>query len=93
MEVPRIYTLVTFQDKIIQSFNLLSPGDLHASMMWAIIGSGNGLAPVWFQAVAFTNADILWIEPLVIQISDLNQNTIIFYQGKWQQFSSGLNLF
>ena len=49
--------------KIFQLFNLLKPGDIDVSANVVIIGSGNGLAPVWCQAITWTNADLLSIGP------------------------------
>ena len=35
-----------------------------ASENLVIIGSGNGLAPIWCQAITFTNDDLSSVEPL-----------------------------
>ena len=39
--------------------------------MKVIIGSGNGLVPVWHQAITLINDDLLSIGPLVISLSEL----------------------
>ena len=36
---------------------------IYASVNWDIIGSGNGLSPVWHQPIIWTNAEILSIRP------------------------------
>ena len=36
----------------------------YASVDWVIIGSGNGLLPVWQQAITWTNADLLSNGPI-----------------------------
>ena len=36
--------------------------DAHMLMIWVIIGSGNGLAPIWGQAITWTNAELSLID-------------------------------
>ena len=45
---------------------------IYVSVNWVSIGSGNGLLPVWHQATARTNADLLSIGTL-----GTNSNEII----------------
>ena len=42
-----------------------------ASYILVITGSGNGVAPVWFQAIAWNNGDLLSIEHLGINFSEI----------------------
>ena len=42
-----------------------------ALVNWVIIGSGNGLAPVWCQAITWTNADSLSICPVGTCFSEI----------------------
>ena len=39
---------------------------------YAIIGSGNGLSPVWHQAIIWTNVDLLPIRPLATNFSEIS---------------------
>ena len=64
------------------------------------IGSGNGLAPAWCQAIAWTNADSLSIESLGINFSEVwlkiqqylyNKMDLKMLSAKCQPFCSGLN--
>ena len=74
---------------------------IYASLSWVIIGSDNGLSPVRRQAIIWTNAGILSIEPLGTNFSE----TIIGIQrfsfgklhlnmssAKWRPFCLGLNV-
>ena len=47
------------------------------SVNWVSIGLGNGLLSVRRQAITWTNADLLSIEPLVTNFSEI-QNTKFF---------------
>ena len=47
-------------------------------MNWIIFVSGNGLSPIRHQAITWTNAHLLFIEPLGTKSSD--QNTKVFVQ-------------
>ena len=50
-------------------------------MSWVIISLGNGLSPVPFQAITWTNAGLLSIGLLGTNISEIkNQNFIGFIQ-------------
>ena len=44
---------------------------IYASVPWANIVSGNGLSPVRYQAISWTNADILSIVPLGTKFSEI----------------------
>ena len=44
-------------------FNTLGPSDAFMSVDWVIIGSGNGLSPVRYQAIAWSKAELLSIRP------------------------------
>ena len=44
---------------------------LHVSMNWISIASGNGLLPVWDQAITWTNADLLSIGLLATNLSEV----------------------
>ena len=63
---------------------------MYASGNWVSIGSGNGLAPVWRQAIAWTNADLLSIGPLGTNFSEILMLILTFSfkkkQLKWQPF-------
>ena len=37
---------------------------IYAKVDWVIIYAGNGLMPVWHQAIIWANADLLPIEPV-----------------------------
>ena len=37
------------------------PCDVYLSFNWVIIDSGNGLAPIWCQAITWTNHDLVSI--------------------------------
>ena len=73
---------------------------LYASLNWAIIGSGNGLSPVWCQAVTWTNADFLLITPLGTDFNEilikihtfpLKEMHLKIKSAKWEPFCPGLN--
>ena len=62
------------------------------SVNWVSIGSGNGLLPVWHQAITWTNADILSKGPSGTNFSEI----IIRIQlkmslSKWWPFFPGVN--
>ena len=42
-----------------------------ASVNYVIIGSGNGLSPVWHQVITQTIADLLLIRPLDMNFSKI----------------------
>ena len=44
---------------------------IYESVKYTIIGSNNGLLPGWLQAIIWTNARILFIEPLKRNFSDI----------------------
>ena len=44
---------------------------MYASVNYTIIGSDNGLSPGWHQAIIWTNAGILFIEPLGTNFSEI----------------------
>ena len=44
---------------------------IYASLNWVIIGSDNGLLPVWHKAIICTNAGILLIGPLETSFSEI----------------------
>ena len=41
------------------------------SVNWVSIGSGNGLSPVWHEAITWTNAGLLSIGPLGTNSSEI----------------------
>ena len=44
---------------------------IYASANLVIIGSGNGLSPVWHQAINWTNAELLEIGPWETSFSQI----------------------
>ena len=44
---------------------------MYASVNYIIIGSDNGLSPGWHQAIIWTNAGILFIEPSGTNFSEI----------------------
>ena len=40
-------------------------------------GSGNGLLPIWHQAIAWTSTDLLWIGPLGTALFAATNNEVI----------------
>ena len=53
---------------------------IYAPLNWVSIGSGNGLSPVWCQAITWTNADFLSTGPLGTNFSEIQikmQNLLI----------------
>ena len=50
---------------------MLRDAYVYAPVNWVIIGSGNGSAPVWHQAITWTNADFLPIGPLGTNLIDI----------------------
>ena len=73
---------------------------IYASLNRAIIGSDNGLSPVRRQAIIWTNAGILLIEPLGTNFSEvlIGIQTFSFkklylktWSAKWRLFCLGLN--
>ena len=44
---------------------------VYASVNWVSIGSGNGLSPLWPQAIFWNNADLLSIGPLGTNLSEI----------------------
>ena len=57
--------------------NTMQPGDTYVSVNWIIIGSDNGLAPVYHQAITPTYGKLLSIGPLRRTKLSLNQNPIV----------------
>ena len=66
-----------------------------------IIGSDNGLSPGRRQAIIWTNAGILFIEPLGTNFSEIFIEILTFSfkkmrlkvsSGKWRPFCLGLNV-
>ena len=66
-----------------------------------IIGSDNGLSPGWRQAIIWTNAGILLIEPLGTNFSEILIEILTFSfkkmrlkvsSAKWRPFCLGLNV-
>ena len=55
----------------IHAVNSLRQGDIYASLMWFIIGSGNGLLPVQCQAITWTSNDLLSMGPLETMFSEI----------------------
>ena len=60
---------------------------IYASLNWAIIGSDNGLSPVWCQAIIWTNARILLIWPLGTNFSEILTEiiTVSFKKCIWER--------
>ena len=78
-------------------FNPFSPGDIY----WALIGLGNGLVPVWHQAIAWINDDLLSTQMTKLRGMKSKQNTCNVYfnkihfemlSAKCPPFSSGLSI-
>ena len=47
------------------NIDTLMPGGAHISLeIWGIIGSGNGVLPVWHKATTSTNTEFLLLGPL-----------------------------
>ena len=44
---------------------------MYVSVNWVSIGSGNGLSPVWQEAITWTKAGLLSSEPLRINFSEI----------------------
>ena len=66
-----------------------------------IIGSDNGLSPEWYQAIIWTNAEILLIGPLRSNFSEtlskiywllFKKMHLKMLSGKWWPFCLGLNV-
>ena len=66
-----------------------------------ISGSDNGFSPVWCQAITWTIADLLLIEPLGTNVSEIWKEIPTFSfkkmhlkmsSGKWRPFCLGLNV-
>ena len=73
----------------------------YASLSWVIIGSDNGLSPVRRQAIIWTNAGILLIEPLGTNFSEISIGIQRFSfkkmhlnmsSAKWRPFCLALNV-
>ena len=65
----------------------LRPSD---AVAWAIIGSDNGLSPVQRQAITWTNADVLSIEPLGKKFSEIRIGIPLFsFKKMYLKLSSG----
>ena len=67
----------------LQCVNSSPPSAVYVSVNWVIIGSGNGLSPLWCQAITWTNAGLLSIgllSPGNMFHWNLNQNFIIFIE-------------
>ena len=87
-------------DGIISSINLLSQVTHVCASNWTIIGSDNGLSPDRRQAIIWTNAGILLIEPLGTNFSEILIEIQIFsfkkmrlkMSAKWRPFCLGLNV-
>ena len=71
---------------------------IYASMTWVIIGSGNGLSPIWCQAITWTNVNFLSIDPSGTNFSEILIKTHNFSfmkmhlkmsSVKWQPFCPG----
>ena len=50
----------------------------YTSVNWVIIGSGNGLSPVWRQAITWTKADLLSIGLLGTNFSEIGVGILPF---------------
>ena len=70
-----------------------------SSEIWLIIGSGNGLSPVWCQVFTWTNADSSPIRPprtyfneILIEIQAYSYKNIKLkvLSAKWWSFCSGV---
>ena len=56
---------------------------MYISENWVIIGSGNGLAHIWCQAITCTNDDILSIIPLRTNLREFQIKIQKFLSRKW----------
>ena len=79
--------------------NSLRPID--ASVNWINISSDNGLSPGWHQAIIWTNAGILFLEPVETNFSEIlieihtfscKKMHLKMSSGVWQTFYLGLNV-
>ena len=53
-------------------YQLISPRwCIYMSERWVSIGSDNGLAPVWHQAISWINTDLLSVRPLGTNFSEI----------------------
>ena len=66
-----------------------------------IIGPNNGLSPGWRQAISWTDAEILLIEPLETNFNETLIEVVLFSftkmrlelsSAKWRPFCLGLNV-
>ena len=74
---------------------------IYVSVSWTIIGSDNGLLPVWHQAIVWTNSGLLPIRPqgtyvneISIKIHTFSFNKMHFQvsAAKWRPFCLGPNV-
>ena len=70
--------LTNFVQNILLHLLIEAEWRIYASLNWAIIGSDNGLPPVWRQAIIWTNAGILLIGPLGTNFSEILIRILIF---------------
>ena len=81
-------------------FMSLRPSDAYTTHKLTIIGSDNGLSPGWRQAIIWTSAAVLLIEPLGTNSSEILIGIQAFSfkkmylktSGKWQPFCLRLNV-
>ena len=59
-----------YQSNYQMSINSSPLSDAYESVIWVSIGSGNGLLPVWHQAITLTNAGLLSSRLLGINFSE-----------------------
>ena len=84
-----------------KSWVLLTHLPLVPHMNWVIIGSGNGLSPVWHQANTWNSAGILLIGPFGTNFSEISIKFHAFsfkkmhlkmLSEKWRPFYLGVNV-
>ena len=97
----KTFKLRCHQISCIHSFLIEDEWRIYASLNWIIIGSDNGLSPVWCQAIIWTNAGILLIGTLGTNFNEIfiEIRTFSFKKihlkmssGKWRPFCLGLNV-
>ena len=63
--------LLCVQDRPCLFYHTKAWWRMYASFNWANIGPGNGLAPVWRQAINWANDDLLLIRPLCTNFGEI----------------------
>ena len=68
---------------------------IYVLVNYSIIVSGNGLSPIWHQAITWTNADSLYIGPWGTNVNKMTifikENIFEIQSAKWWPFCFGFN--